>query len=108
MNKIKNSYLYKIDETIDEMKSTIKNAESVKSDQLLLIETIESSANSEKFKKFVADLKDSVTDLEHQIEKLNYKLNKLTTLSSIMQKEKTVDEAISLIVEAFSIFTMEN
>lgn len=98
------SYIYRIEEIIESINSSVLNIEKVIEQQTELCNVINNSESKEYFKEFVEDLKKDTDDKVNQLDKLLKKRQQYDSLLITMKQDVDLDLFATEVFDALGIF----
>lgn len=101
------NYGYKFTEMIDEIDTSIENANAVNAQQFELIVLLENSDKKEKFKEFIESLKGQTNDILNQVNKLKFRRQCLKEVEELCKTNPAASYAVSMLLEGLGLENQE-
>ena len=94
---------YRLIEMKDSMTQTVDNLKKVIEDQKILIDILENSNESKRFKDFIKSVKDQISNYTGQISSINEKIQ-LITLVIDANKDPETSKNCSILLKVLGVF----
>lgn len=96
--------IYRLEEMLDSMISSIKNIEKISTEQLELCEILENAKTTNDFSEFIKATKEQNENIVKQKETLSKRVDQLNEVIAICTNDETAKHAVNGLVDALGIF----
>lgn len=104
MDQKENSKLYRLEEMSDSMTQSIDHVRKITQEQEELLAVVKISDKAKTFESFIKEMDETIINNYKQIEVLIGRRDALDKVIKICKNDENCEEAMTLLLNAFSIF----